>query len=333
MNAQIWVLADSRLGNTKQAIALAEELAKDKGLIYEVKQVGYTPLAALPNYLLHFYPIHIKSKSLQSLLQSDAPRLIISSGRRTATLATYLKKKFNSRQGKDKVHIIQIMKPDLSFAEFDLIVLPQHDEIGEPSSNVARIIGALSSTKNSSDSKKSEAASMRQYYPELRNFIAVIIGGNSKKSRFNTTATKEFVDILIKLSKHHAIPFVISFSRRTPEKLKELINKNFLWPNIIYDPASNKPNPYQAMITEAEYIISTADSISMCSEAASIGKPLYIFWDKDFKLKKHRFFVQQLIDLGIAKKLDNSVDVLKTYYYEPLHEVRKIADIIRTEIL
>ena len=52
----------------------------------------------------------------------DAPDIIMFSGRRTAPLAIYLKKIF-----KNQTKIIQIMRPNLSPKEFDLIILPQHD--------------------------------------------------------------------------------------------------------------------------------------------------------------------------------------------------------------
>ena len=68
----------------------------------------------------------------------------------------------------------------------------------------------------------------------------------------------------------------------------------------------------------------------MCSEAASTGKPIYVFCPQNFKLKKHRFFIQQLADLGIVKILEQNTTFLVKYSYEPLHEIDKVVEIVKT---
>ena len=87
-NPRIWVLIDNRTGNANQALALASKI----GFEYQVKKVRYNILVMLPNFLLGLWPIHVKKSLLDSLKNEDAPDIIISSGRRTASLAVYLKK-------------------------------------------------------------------------------------------------------------------------------------------------------------------------------------------------------------------------------------------------
>lgn len=125
----------------------------------------------------------------------------------------------------------------------------------------------------------------------------------------------------------------ISFSRRTPNSAKQIIKNKVPSLTIIYDPTEEeaKPNPYFGMLAQADYIISTADSISMCSEAASTGKPLYIFCPSNFKSPKHLAFTQNLLELRIAKILDKSAMQLESYNYAPLNEVEKFANIIITK--
>lgn len=321
MSSEIWVLLDKRAGTANQALALAEEL----GSYYEIKNIEYNRFSYLPNFLLRLRPIHIENKIIKSFDVSQLPQLIISAGRRTASLALYLKK-----QAPDKVKIVQIMKPNIPFAVFDLVILPQHDGIVQVSPNVVRIIGALTDIQAKLTKGKEVLV---KYYPEVKKFIAVAIGGDTKNHKFTNVEAKKLVSILLQISVHHSIPFFFSFSRRTSDFIKQLIHKNFSWPHIIYDPESGKPNPYHGMFAKAEYIITTGDSISMCSEAASTGKPLYIFYSDSLKLKKHRFFIQQLIDLGIAKKLDQSINFLESYSYVPLNEVKKVAEIIKAELI
>lgn len=332
MNSDIWVLGDNRLGNTNQAIALAEEI----GLKYEVKNIKYNIFSKLPNSLLALssVPIHIQKDILQSLGRQELPKLIISAGRRTAPLALYLKRKFNKG-----VKIVQIMRPSLPpqvvAKEFDLVVLPQHDYLSQTSPNIVRAIGALSNVKTRF---KVAEDSLAEHYPELGRFIAVIIGGSSKQYKFSAADAKILCALLNRAVENHLLPLFISFSRRTPEHVKQIIIdglKNLpLNSHIIYDPYqdNSNPNPYVGMLAKADYIISTADSISMGSDAASSGKPLYIFCPDSFKLKKHRFFIQQLVDLGVARALDDSINTLQPYEYKPLYEVKKIAELVKSSL-
>lgn len=320
-NRDIWVLGDDRPGNTNQAIALAQEL----GHPYTVKYLQYNKYRLLPNWFLAKKPLHVNKDILQALLSCPAPGIIISSGRRMASLAVYLKKYFRS-----DIKIIQIMNPCLDFKNFDSVILPQHDKIRQITPNIIRIVGALTNIHSRLDQ---ETKILEEHYPEIKNFIAVIIGGSSRQFKFNTKDVESFSQILQNIAKNQPLPFFISFSRRTPAIVKEIIMNNFAkWPNVIYDPSSKKPNPYVGLLGQAKYVIVTADSISMCSEAASSGKPLYIFYNEDFNLRKHRFFIQQLMDLGIAKKLDESVNFLQEYHYKPLHEVRKVAELVAAQI-
>jgi mitochondrial fission protein ELM1 len=191
-------------------------------------------------------------------------------------------------------------------------------------------VGALSNIKAKIEQGEKE---LRKNYPEITRFIAVIIGGNTKNYQFIDDNAHSLSSILSKIANNHSIPLFISFSRRTPDSAKQIIRERLPLPNIIYDPQENKPNPYFGMLSSAEYIISTADSISMCSEAASSGKPLYIFCPDNFKSRKHRSFIKQLIDRAIARNLDSSIELLETYSYQPLYEVQKISDLIKSAIL
>jgi len=319
--ARIWVLVDNRVGNANQAIELAEEL----GASFEIKYIKYNLFARLPSSLLKLFPIHVKESVLKQLKQESFPEIIISSGRRTAALAVHLKKLSG-----DNSKIIQIMRPNLEPKEFELIILPQHDSFNYTLPNVVRILGSLTNVRNK---LKQQQTNFKNQYPDVTNFIAVIVGGSTKNYKLTIKNVKIFAEILKSTSENHSLPLFISFSRRTPENVKHYFRECFLWPNIIYDPASSEANPYPAILGNAEYIISTTDSISMCSEAASTGKPVYVFCPADFKLKKHSFFIQQLVDIGAVRRLKVTTKYLEKYEYEPLAEIKKIADLIREKIL
>ena len=319
-DAIIWVLGDNRIGNTNQAIALADNL----DMSFEVKNIRYNILGCLPNFALMMYPLHIDKNILKRLKDSSPPKLIISAGRRTAALAIYLKKIFSD------VLLVQIMNPESNIDKFDLVILPEHDNFTKYNENVVKITGAFSNIHTKIDNKLSE---LPKYYPEVKKFIAVIIGGDNKDAKFTNQNALNLVNILQKIANNHTISLFFSFSRRTPKFLKQLVKNNFLWPHIIYDPSEGGYNPYFDMLKNADYIICTGDSISMCSEVASSGKPFYIYGPFNTELKKHKFFVQQLVDLGIARRLEENNYHLKEYTYTPLNEVGKIARLIKHNFL
>ena len=172
---EIWVLTDFRTGNAVQAIALAEAL----NMSYVIKNVEYNILARLPNILLGVNCAHLKHYSKKQLVTNTPPKLIISSGRRTALVAAYLKRKYPG------VKLVQIMKPNINVNIFDLLVLPQHDTFSiSPDSNchVIRTIGALNNIADRTEKYNDE---LLNKFPSMRSFIGVLIGGDTKDYKFS----------------------------------------------------------------------------------------------------------------------------------------------------
>lgn len=315
----LWVLVDSRVGTSTQAIALAENLS----MSFEVKKLEYNFWAFLPNFILGATKVHIKNKSSDFEFVNHPPKVIISAGRRSAAVALFFKKKY------PEIKLIQIMKPFLDHSKFDFIVLPQHDQC-ESSNNIIRIIGSL---HNIEEKLKTAAGSIKLSNPNFQHFIAVLIGGNTKNHKFSEEMARSLAEQINLITTNHGINAFISFSRRTPDEIKKIIREKFVWPHMIYDPSnSSEPNPYLGMLADADFIITTSDSVSMCSEASASGKPLYIFCPHNSLIKKHRYFVQQLFDLGIAKLLTKDLERLEMYQYTPLNEVKKVAGLIKKSI-
>lgn len=363
----IWVLTDSRTGNNHQAIALAETLARE----YTIIGLEYNCLAKLPNFLLKYYPVHIKKEILQNILDKALPDIIITAGRRTAVLAFYLKKKL-----KKEINLIQIMQPNLPYNAFKAVILPYHDLdlsfckdlyvipakagiqkkekllkklktfaflklldsrfcgndiVGNGDDNLRNTLIPINGAINNITAKFAAAElELKKHYTNLDQFITVIIGGNNKKFNFTKKEAVLFSSLLNRIYLNQKTPFFISFSRRTPDTVKSIIKDNMPASTIIYDPTIECVyNPYIAMLAKARYIISTADSISMCSEAASSSKPLYIFCPSNFNSSKHEVFIKKLVAMKIAKMFDESVTKLEEYSYLPLDEAERVAKIIR----
>lgn len=320
--ADIWVLTDFRIGNSMQGIALADSLGKK----YEVKNIEYNLLGKLPNFLLGNNLIHLKNKDI--LKTDQPPKIVISSGRRCAKVAGYLKKLY------PKTKFIQIMKPNLRANIFDLIILPQHDVFNiqeEKKTHVIRTIGSLNNIKDRIKKYKD----LPRKYSSMKSFIGILIGGDTKEYSFSKKDSEALCRSIENAVSFNDMPAFITFSRRTPKHMKEIFEKKFKWPNIIYDPAvETNPdnNPYIGILKHAEYVIMTCDSVSMCCEVASSGKPAYIYCPNGFNSKKHKYLLQQLIDLKIAKPFSQATGRLDNYKYKPLDEITKVAKYIKANM-
>ncbi len=323
----IWVLTDFRTGNAVQAISLAEAL----GTGYVTKRMEYNILAKLPNILLGNNCAHLKHDSRKQLVTDHPPKLIISSGRRTALVAAYLKKKYPGTK------LVQIMRPNINIDIFDALILPQHDAFNISPNSSCKLIRTIGALNNIEDRMEKYQDDILNKYPSMKSFIGVLIGGDTKDYKFSIKDSKELaIAVENAISYNGGIPAFISFSRRTPKHVKDIFNKIFSWPNILYDPTteSNQANnPYIGILKFAKFLILTCDSVSMCSEAASTGKPVYIYCPPKFNSKKHKYLIQQLIDLNIARNLTASTGIIEEYEYTTLKEVSKIAEYIHDKIL
>lgn len=285
-----WVLTDERIGSSKQAIALADILKRR----YQEKKLHYNILGKLPS-ILKTGLMDLTQESIKSLSE-PIPKFVISCGRRSARIAVELKRK------NQNCKIITILKPDLDFENFDLVILPNHDKTVKLSKldNVLFIDGALVSNQNITVD--------RDLLIKLNKFpspiITGLLGGKSKSCNLNESHVKEFIHLLIRSAQHNKATLFISNSRRTGIKNTELV-KNILKeskiPYYFYDVFSEEINPYHVFLKKASLIVLTGDSISMCSEVLNTKKPVYIYHKDKMLGDKHKRFIDHLMKNNFAK--------------------------------
>jgi hypothetical protein len=189
---EILILADDRPGTVSQSIGLAKNL----GMEYKKIDLTYNSLVKIPNYFFSSSLLRLDEKSKKEIKELGYfPSLIISAGRRSATIALYLKK---ISQGQSKV--VQIMDPNLDFSKFDFVILPKHDESPSQASNLITTIGSL--TKINDQDIQSET---QKYLPELENSrsttIALLLGGSSAKTKFEKESGEKLAQNVSKLAK------------------------------------------------------------------------------------------------------------------------------------
>ena len=173
--------------------------------------------------------------------------------------------------------------------------------------------------------KKNKADFNRRFSVLPKPIVGVLVGGSSKSHKFNQSNLTELISKLKDLHNKTGCSFAISPSRRTGEEFVKLI-KNSLKkiPKYVWNQRS--ANPYLGILSSADTIIVTCESISMISEACATGKPVYLF-QYEGKSKRIKKFHEMGYKRGYAKPLNDS---LEKWTYKIPNDTKIIASQIKT---
>lgn len=312
----VWLLLDDRVGNRSQCLGVADAL--DVSCVE--KELSYAPLAKLPNRVFGASFIGL-AKSSRNALVAPWPDLVIAAGRRTAPVALKIK-----RLSKMKTKLIQIMWPgSYEIDQFDLVCVPNHDEVPDLQ-NIFRITGAPSSIKSTGNGVAD--APLTELFKNLSSpRIALLCGGSTKNRHFTDDMASELGRSASTMALGSGGSLLVTTSRRTGKATEALLHEIHA-PSHIHRWDDGGENPYRAILQQADAIIVTGESISMCSEACSTGKPVYIYGPQSLVTEKHRRFHQELYDLGYARPLETAFN---TWTYEPLDAAGQIASHMRAQ--
>ena len=245
-------------------------------------------------------------------------RVVISCGRKSVISSIALKKRF----GKE-IFNIHIQDPKVSFKHFDLIISPEHDNIR--GDNVITTTGAIHylTKKEITDNSK-----YLQLGKEKKQIVAFIIGGPNKCYNYSEEQIHYTFNKVKTLFTPDKFRIVIVPSYRTPEKVIKKAFNTFNFNHHVVKTIDK--NAYLSSLAIADYVVVTCDSISMISEAAVTGKPVYIAMMKsNRKSKRFENFYNKFKDIGIIRELNDSID---NWTYDKLDEVNRIAPIIKTKM-
>lgn len=320
---EIWILSDNRAGNYSQVLGLAKEL----GINYKIVNIDHGPFSLLPNLFLRSSLVGLNKTTKDFIKNLDYyPKVAIAAGRRCAPILLYLKKKSLNR-----TKIIQIMNPSLDFKKFDCLIIPLHDKIKYNGSNLLRSVGAI--TKVSDSTIKYEVSKFSSELNSDKKKIAVFIGGDTKKTKFDRDSLKLLITNCSNIAKNIDAQLLVLTSRRTSESLSKAaqnILSNSGCDYKFYDYINIcKNNPYLAIMGVADYFIVSGDSVSMISEACGTGKPVYIFDNNNISSKKHRIFHHQLLSMNCAFTFDKKSNILFEQKTNKLNEAKRISLIIK----
>ena len=302
MKKTIWILLDNRIGSRHQAEGVANYLPKEKfNIVY--KEIEYTRWAALPNFIRGRTLLGISSLCKKTLT-APYPDMVLSSSRRTAPVARWIKKKNSATQLIQLLHIGRI-----GIKDFTAVFTPEHDHYKFHAPNIKYTLG---SPHFITQEKLSDAYQTWQkkfaYLPHP--ITALIIGGSIKKHPFSLQNAEDLAKKVQTFKNEEGGSLLITTSRRTgADAEKKIMSYLSSLPHYAYLWGSKEENPYLGFLSCADNIIVTGDSVSMCCEATATGKPLQIFTGNKWLTSKHLRFIDSLIANNYASLLGTKSEI------------------------
>ena len=304
-----WVVTNGTVGMENQALGLAERL----GMPIAVKRVRLRwPWNKIA-------PLSLGSPFGRLAEGSDSlaapwPRLVIGVGRQSIPLVTAIKEASGGR-----TLIVQCQDPRVPPSWFDLVIPPEHDAVRGP--NVFPILG---SPNRITPEKLADARTrFADRFAGLRApRLAVLIGGKNKAYDFGAATVAKLTASLVELSK--TMGLMVTTSRRTGAENSARIASALEQSGAVFWNGEGE-NPYLGVLAWADAFLVTADSVNMAGDAASTGKPVYIF-SLNGTSRKFDAFHRAMAARGISRTFDGKIE---QWTYPPVDETGRAAKRIR----
>ncbi len=252
-------------------------------------------------------------------LEAPWPDIVISCGRQAIPLSLAIKKASSGA-----TFTVHIQTPNCAATKFDTVIVPFHDKLRGP--NVIVSEGSL--TRITADKLKDEYALFADTLEAIAApVVAVLVGGSNKCYSVTPTVMQDLCAKLEQLHAQQKCHFLVTTSRRTGAEneaiLKDALSKlpHRLW-------SGDGPNPYFAFLQKADAIIVTADSVNMVCEAATSGKPVYIYELLGSNPKFARFHTR-MKEMGFTRKFDG---VFSDWKPEKLSESQRLAEVVWSQL-
>ena len=307
-----WVLSNDIVGMDNQSFGLAEALGLDciKKRIVVTAPWHYLPPA------LWLSPLRFLGADSDSVAP-PWPDVVIGTGRLNVAVALAIQR----ASGRRTINI-RVQHPQMSFRKFDIIVAPQHDAMS--GTNVVETLGAVNRvTQARLDLAAQQFAAGYADLP--RPLIGVLLGGSNRKYTLDTVFAEHLADQLMLALQQTGGTLLITPSRRTDaavvERLRRRLPSAKIWDGV-------SENPYFAYLALADYLVVTADSVNMASEASFTGKPVYVAGLTGGNNKFENFH-RSLQARGCTRPFTGE---LAQWQYQPLDETRRAADEIKQKL-
>lgn len=311
----LWVVSETGLtGTLNQGLGIADALK----ITPDIKEIGLRqPWRSLSPWLGFECGFSFTGASLTP----PWPDILITAGRKAVAASLYIK-----RASRGKTFTVHLQNPNIAPHHFDLVILPHHDWLRGANVFVTDATPNRISAERIGTARK---AFEKQFSPLPAPRIAVMIGGKSKAYKFDEQDISALTAQLEALNGS----LMISTSRRTPphalRAIEALAKDKSAY---LYKGGDAGKNPYLGMLAWADYIIVTPDSASMLSDAATIGKPLYMPAMRGGTVRLMRLHAH-LRKHGALRTLGaEPPKPLESFDYEPLKDAEKAALAIKERL-
>ena len=322
-NISCLVVGDGIKGMQNQSIALARAIGL-KPLLIEVKPFWLTRL--FPTLLAGRFSIPLSNNDKN--LFSYKSKILLTCGSRMAGISIGLKRYFDRK--KINIFRIHIQNPKISSKNFDILVVPEHDNIN--GNNIILSKGSLHQIKKENlidFHKKIKSKTMKN----LKKHIVILLGGNTKNQEVSKVSSILLSSEIKRIQDLFKCEIVICTSRRTPEFLLRDLKKAKIPKCTFLEPKNQNENIYPGIMFNSKFVLVTSDSINMISEAIGSGKPVFgfdLFKQRGRKLS----FIKNLIAEGrfnYSREIKNSdIKLLRIEAYE--NEADRIGKLIKMKL-
>lgn len=306
---RIWALLGARAGDNGQVLGLTKAL----GLPFEIKQLEYNALRLLGPRLLGSSLASLTRASRHVVTNEPPPDLTISVGHRSVPVVQSLR----HRSG-GQTRSVHIGFPRISPSHFDLVLTtPQYPVLDH--GNVIRLPFALAGVAGDATNAGDDA--LLAALPSPRRLL--IVGGPNIYWRLDQRALLGALSSMVEETKARGGSVIVTTSPRTPPRPKAMIAEALKLAGVPTLLAEPKQSPaYASLLTNADTIHVTADSVAMVSDAVWTGKPMTLVpvrknWlgsavmglmdrmrpDRRVYPQDLRFFWRALEKLGITDRL------------------------------
>lgn len=307
-----WVITEEGLtGTENQCRGVAQAL----GVTPVIKRIGLRqPWQTLSPWLGFECPCTFTGTPLSA----PWPDLVIAAGRKAAAAARYIRKQ------NPRTFTVFLQDPRISPEHFDLVAVPAHDSLRGSNVIVTQATPNLITSAVLAQARQAFATLLAPL-PAPR--VAVLIGGNSRTHAVTPQIMEKLAGQLKTLAEN-GFSLMITASRRTPPECIKILDSSLGGLKNAYVWNGTSDNPYHGFLAWADYIIVTADSASMLSEAATTGKPVYMAALAGGSARFDRLH-NALLDGGIIRNFEGK---LEAYDYTALNDAAMVAGEIRNRL-
>ncbi|MCX5687230.1 MAG: ELM1/GtrOC1 family putative glycosyltransferase, partial [Candidatus Omnitrophica bacterium] len=304
------VLTDAKAGHFNQGMAVAEMAEETLGLRLRARRINEKPIVKIQTVEIKFKNKFTKmflnlmsvfaSKRCQGCLKclkfcltqesfenvkNKYADIVISCGASLVAANIFLTHENNAKN-------VVIMKPGFARGKkIDLIILPRHDctwvnhDGGCQSGQASRLIMSNILVTEGAPNRITQKGMEETIGQFQRNGgVGLLIGGDAKGFRLKKEDVEKVADEVIKISEEKNLDIFFSTSRRTSPEidklLKEKLSCNERCKLYVIANEKNIEGAVISIFGLSDIIITSPESMSMISEAASSGKHVIVFKER-----------------------------------------------------